>query len=402
LGHHAGDLVLAQVGPRLRIVLRSEDILARVGGDEFAVLLPGAVGVEEVGRRLGEALDRSLSVDGIDMRIVASVGIAVYPEHGADAQTLLQHADVAMYQAKTAHTGFAFYERERDRNTRQRFETVGELRDAIGTSQLVLHYQPKLNLETGDINEVEALVRWQHPIRGLLPPAEFVGLAERTGVMRGLTDHVLDTALAQSAEWSRSGLELGVAVNVSASTLLDKTWAAKVSERLRHHGVPSTRLRIEITEDAVMLHPERSLAVLRSLAAAGVGVSIDDFGTGYSSLGLLKQLPVDELKIDRSFISNLADEHDAAIAQTAIDLGCRLGLTVVPEGVEDADTLARLVAWGATSAQGFFISPPVPAPELEIWLAARSPEPPLVPWVAATAPDEPDQQRPLARRPAVA
>jgi diguanylate cyclase len=183
--------------------------------------------------------------------------------------------------------------------------------------------------------------------------------------------------------------------------LLDETWAAKVSERLRHHGVPSTHLRIEITEDAIMLHPERSLVVLRSLAAAGVGVSIDDFGTGYSSLGLLKQLPVDELKIDRSFISKLADDHDAAIAQTAIDLGRRLGLAVVPEGVEDADTLARLVAWGATSAQGFFISRPVPAPDLEIWLAARSPEP-LVPWVATTAADQPDQQRPLARRPPVA
>jgi len=402
LGHHAGDLVLAQVGPRLRTVLRSEDVLARVGGDEFAILLPGAVGVEEVGRRLGEALDRRLSVDGIDTRIVASVGIAVYPEHGADAHTLLQHADVAMYQAKSTHTGFAFYERERDRNTRQRFETVGELRDAIDTSQLVLHYQPKLNLESGDINEVEALVRWQHPVRGLLPPAEFVGLAEQTGVMRGLTDHVLDAALAQAAKWSRSGLDLGVAVNVSASTLLDETWAAKVSERLCHHGVPSSRLRIEITEDALMLDPERSLVVLRSLADTGVGLSIDDFGTGYSSLGLLKQLPVDELKIDRSFISKLADDDDdAAIAQTAIDLGRRLRLTVVPEGVEDADTLARLATWGATSAQGFFISRPVPAAELEIWLAARSSEP-LVSWVTTTAPDQPDQQRPVARRPTAA
>jgi diguanylate cyclase len=399
LGHHAGDLVLAQVGPRLRSVLRIEDVLARIGGDEFGVLLRGAVGVEQVGPRLSEALDRRLSVEGIDMRIVASVGIAIFPEHGADAQTLLQHADVAMYEAKRTHAGFAFYEHERDRNTRERFETVGELRDAIGTSQLVLHYQPKLNLQTGNVQEVEALVRWQHPARGLLPPAEFVGLAEQTGVMRRLTDHVLDTALAQAARWSQAGRDLGVAINVSASTLLDETWAAKVSERLRHHGVPSTRLRIEITEDAVMLDPERSLVVLRSLAAAGVGISIDDFGTGYSSLGLLKQLPVDELKIDRSFISNLANDHDAAIAQTAIDLGRRLRLAVVPEGVEDADTLARLAAWGATSAQGFVISRPVPAAELEVWLTARS-SVGLAPWVATIAPRQPSQQPQATRRPA--
>jgi diguanylate cyclase (GGDEF)-like protein len=374
LGHRAGDMVLGQVGPRLRSVLRSEDILARVGGDEFAVLLPGAVGVEDIGNRLAAALDHRFTVDGIDMRIAVSVGIAVYPTHGADADTLLQHADVAMYQAKSTHAGFAFYAPERDRNTRERLELIGELRDAIGTDQLVLHYQPKLELKTGRITEVEALVRWEHPVHGLLPPARFVTLAEQTGVMHALTWHVLDRALAQCAAWARVGIDLQVAVNVSAATLIDPIWAAEVGERLQHHGLPAKNLRIEITEDAIMSDAERSLLVLRSLAAAGVGVSIDDFGTGYSSLGLLKHMPVDELKIDRSFIANVAeDDDDAAIVKTSIDLGRNLGLRVVAEGVEDADTLELLAAWGASSAQGYFISRPVSAVELEAWLTARSP-----------------------------
>lgn len=371
LGHHAGDLVLAQIGTRLRTVLRGDDELARLGGDEFAVLLPGASGVEAIAERLGAALEQHFTVDGIDVRIGGSIGIAICPDHGVEAETLLQRADVAMYQAKVSRSGHAFYARERDRHTRDRLELIAELREAIGTSQILLHYQPKLELRNGAVEEVEALVRWQHPTRGLLPPGEFVPLAEQTGVMRALTDHVLDTALAQCARWRAAGLELTIAVNVSPATLLDERWAAKVGEQLRRHDVPPDHLRIEITEDAIMLDPQRSVAVVRSLAAAGVRVSLDDFGTGNSSLALLKQLPVDELKIDRGFVRDaLNDEADAAIVQIALDLGRRLGIKVVPEGVEDAATLARLTEWGADTAQGFFISRPLGAEQLEAWLTA--------------------------------
>ncbi|HWH92693.1 MAG TPA: EAL domain-containing protein [Baekduia sp.] len=373
LGHHAGDAVLAQVGPRLRSVLRVEDELSRIGGDEFAVLLPGARSVEAVARRLGDALEQRFSVDGIDVRIGASIGIALYPEHGTDAETLLQHADVAMYQAKAMRSGHAFYARDRDHHSRERFGLIGELRDAIANSELVVYYQPKLNLRTGAVEDVEALVRWQHPTRGLLPPDQFVPLAEPTGVMRALTDYVLDAALAQCARFREAGFDLGVAVNVSPATLFDESWASEIPERLKRFAVPATRLRIEITEDAIMLNPERSLAVLRELAAAGVGVSLDDFGTGYSTLSMLKQLPVDELKIDRSFLADaLVDRADAAIVQTAIDLGRRLGIRVVAEGVEDAATLDLLGTWGADAAQGYYISRPVPADQLGAWLNATS------------------------------
>jgi diguanylate cyclase (GGDEF)-like protein len=373
LGHHAGDLVLAQVGPRLRVHLRTDDELARLGGDEFAVLLQTGGGAEHVAQRLLRALDASFTIDGVDVRVGGSIGIALYPDDGTDATTLLQRADVAMYQAKASGTGYAFYARERDEHTRARLELISELREAIGTSQLVLHYQPKLDIATGRVRDVEALVRWQHPTRGLLPPGAFVPLAEQTGVMHDLTMHVLEAAIGQCAQWRAAGLHLEVAVNVSATTLRDEHWGRAVAARLREAGVPPHHLRIEITEDAIMTDTERSLAVVRSIAHAGIGLSLDDFGTGYSSLSLLKRLPVDELKIDRGFIAEmLQDAADAAIVQTAIDLGRRLGLRVVAEGIEDQPTLDQLVAWGVDIAQGYFVSRPLPADELHRWLAQRT------------------------------
>ncbi|MEA2226415.1 MAG: diguanylate cyclase [Solirubrobacteraceae bacterium] len=374
LGHRAGDLVLAQIGPRLSTVLRAGDVLARLGGDEFAVLLPDAAGAEAIGRRIGGALDERFTVDGIEVQIGASIGIAVVPEHGADAETLLQRADIAMYQAKASQSGHAFYARERDRHSRERLALGGELRDAIGTEQLILHYQPKLDVATGEVHDVEALVRWQHPTRGLLAPGSFIALAEQTGAMPDLTRHVVDAALAQCASWRERGLDLGVAVNVSAATLLDAAWADDVDAALARHRVPPSRLRIEVTEDTVMVDPERALALLQRLAGRGVGVSLDDFGTGHSSLALLKHLPVDELKIDRTFIRDLlVDDADAAIVQTVVDLGRRLGLTVVAEGVEDAATLDRLAGAGVAVAQGFHIARPLPAAELEQWLGSARP-----------------------------
>jgi diguanylate cyclase (GGDEF)-like protein len=366
LGHHAGDAVLAQIGPRLRTILRGDDdVLARLGGDEFAVLLPGARSAEQIGRRIARALEDRFPVDGIDVQVAASVGIAVFPDDGEDADILLRRADVAMYQAKTSRSGHAFYAREQDRNTRARLELIGQLRDAVDSGQLVVHYQPIVDLGTGAVTEVEALVRWQHPERGLLAPGEFVPLAEQTGVMRKLTDHVLETALSQGARWRSEGLDIGVAVNVSASTLLEAGWTEAVTAALLRWSTPPARLRIEITEDALMVDPQRALAVVRALGDAGVGVSLDDFGTGYSSLGLLKQLAVDELKIDRSFVDTaLNDPADAAIVQAVAGLGRRLEMRVVAEGIEDEATLRAVADWGATHAQGFFLSRPVPAADL--------------------------------------
>jgi diguanylate cyclase (GGDEF)-like protein len=373
LGHRAGDLLLGQIGPRLRAVLRSGDEIARLGGDEFAVLLADAADAEPVGRRIGRALEESFTIDGIDVRVGASIGIAVFPDHGDDADTLVQRADVAMYQAKAARSGHAFYERERDRHSRERLELIGELREAIGTEQLVLHYQPKLDLASGEVRDVEALVRWMHPTRGLLAPGAFVPLAEQTGVMGALTNHVLDAALAQVARWYERVLDLSVAVNVSAETLLDEGWVVDVSSALVRHGVPASRLRIEITEDALVGDPDRALRVVESLVATGCGVSLDDFGTGYSSLSLLKHLPVDELKIDRGFVRDLlTDSADAAIVRSVIDLGGRFGARTVAEGVEDEATLRRLADDGVTLAQGFHIARPLPAAELEAWLEARA------------------------------
>jgi predicted signal transduction protein with EAL and GGDEF domain len=285
----------------------------------------------------------------------------VFPEHGHDASTLMRRADVAMYQAKTSRSGHAFYAQEQDRNTRERLELIGQLRDAVTLGQLVVYYQPIVDLASGIVTEAEALVRWQHPERGLLAPGEFVPLAEQTGVMRQLTDHVLETALAQGAHWRGEGRDIGVAVNVSASTLLEAGWADAVTAALERWATPPARLRIEITEDALLVDQERALAVVRCLGDAGVGVSLDDFGTGYSSLGLLKQLAFDELKIDRSFVDNaLQDTADAAIVQAVAGLAGQLGLRAVAEGVEDEATLRAVAEWGASYAQGYFLSRPVP------------------------------------------
>ena len=381
LGHHAGDAVLAQIGPRLRTVLRPDDVLARIGGDEFALLLPGVRAVDDIGLRIARALEPRFPVDGLEFQIAASVGIALYPDHGDDAGTLLRHADVAMYQAKNSRSGHAFYAREQDRNTRARLELIGELRRAVILGQLVVHYQPIIDVGTGAITDVEALVRWQHPERGLLAPGEFVPLAEQTGLMRMLTDYVLETALSQAATWRSGGIDVGVAVNVSASTLLESGWAQAVTAARRRWSTPPARLRVEITEHALMVDPVRALAVARELGDAGIGVSLDDFGTGYSSLGLLKQLAVDELKIDRTFVgSALNDRADAAIVQTITGLGRRLGLRVVAEGVEDEATLRAVADWGATFAQGFYISPPLPAEELTARLSSASSSRLRGPW----------------------
>jgi diguanylate cyclase (GGDEF)-like protein len=371
LGHHAGDRVLAQLGPRIRTALRTGDHVARLGGDEFAVLLPGAGAVEGAGERIADALSERFTVEGIELQIAASIGVALFPDHGDDAETLLQRADVAMYQAKTRRTGTEFYARERDLHTRERLQLIGELRDAVALETLTLHYQPKLDVGRNRIIGVEALVRWPHPEHGMVPPDEFIPLAEQTGVIGPLSELVIRKALRQAADWTARGIVLTMAVNVSATNLLEDGWTEGVLAALEHHGVRTDRFVVEITEDVLMTDPDRSLTALAALSAAGVRVSLDDFGTGYSSLSYLSRLPVDELKIDRSFVFGMAtDQADAAIVQTVVDLGRRLGVGVAAEGVEDAATLRRLTDYGAGVAQGYHIARPMPAEELEAWLAA--------------------------------
>jgi diguanylate cyclase len=380
LGHHAGDRVLAEVAGRLATAVRAGDLLARLGGDEFAALLPDRAAAAAAARRIAATLEETFGVEEMELELGASIGTAVHPDDGADAETLLRRADVAMYQAKASGSGHAFYARERDGHTRDRLRMLGELRAAVHEGALTLHYQPKVALPDGELAGVEALVRWSHPARGLVPPAEFIPLAERTGLIRPLTAFVLDEALRQRAAWARDGLELTVAVNVSATNLLEPGWAQTVEDRLIGHAVPPAALVLEITEDVLMSDPERALEAVGALARQGVRIAVDDFGTGYSSLAYLKRLPAGELKIDRAFVRDLAtDAADAAIVQATVDLARRLGLDVVAEGVEDAETLRRLAGHGAAYAQGFHIGRPMAPDELTRWIAARA-------WRAAPAP----------------
>jgi diguanylate cyclase (GGDEF)-like protein len=370
LGHRAGDLLLRQLGPRLNARLGARQFLARLGGDEFAVLATGADArrARNIGERLREALAAPFEIDGIPVLIDASVGVAVYPDDAQTSSDLLRAADVAMYQAKQDRSGVASYEAERDVHSRDRLALMAQLRAGIADNQLVVHYQPKIDLTTGRAFGAEALVRWQHPLHGLLPPGRFVPLAEQTNLMGALTEKVLDEALRQCRRWREDGLELEVAVNVSPENLLDVRFPDLIARLLRRHRVAPSSLRLEVTEDGVIGDPKRVISVLGDLRARGLGLSIDDFGTGQSSLNQVRLLPVDELKIDRSFVMNLRDgTADAAIVESTIGLGHRLGLHVVAEGVERPDVLELLRRWGCDRAQGFLLGRPMPGDALATW-----------------------------------
>jgi diguanylate cyclase (GGDEF)-like protein len=375
LGHHVGDQVLQHVARRLESVVRPQDTVARLGGDEFAVLLPairGRADAEEVASRIRAALTEPLSVEGMLLDLDASIGIAVYPDHAAEADQLMQRADVAMYLAKENRNGWETYEVERDPHSTARLSMFGQLRRALDEGELVLHYQPKVELAADDVVGVEALVRWQHPERGLLYPDEFVPLAEQTGLMRLLTAYVLDAALRQAAEWVDEGMPLRIAVNVSARDLHDSRFCDDVRSALERTGVSPALLEIELTERVVMADPTRGMENLHALARLGVRLTLDDFGTGYSSLSYLKRLPVTELKIDKSFVLRMdVDQDDATIVRSTIDLAHGLGLRVVAEGVETAQSLFRLTELGCDSAQGYFLSRPVTADAVRTWVRAR-------------------------------
>ena len=374
LGHDAGDLMLREVARRLRAVLRASDTIARLGGDEFAVLLPavsGAAAAETVAGVLGESLRPPVELDGLQLDIEASIGIALYPDHGEDASELLQRADVAMYQAKADAQAFRVYGSEDDDHSLERLALVGDLRRAIEGGELALHYQPKVRLQTGEMVGVEALMRWEHPERGLLAPEEFIPVAERTALIGPLTLHAIDTALADCAD---AGAErLTVSVNISARNLMDPHFPGAVGAILARRGAPAGRLELEITETALMANPPRAIEVLRRLDAMGVRLSIDDFGVGYTSLTYLRSLPISVLKLDRSFVHAMATEAaDAAIVRSTIDLAHDLGLEVVAEGIESAEVYETLRALGCGLGQGFHVGRPVPIGELAIGVPVGS------------------------------
>jgi diguanylate cyclase (GGDEF)-like protein len=379
LGHDHGDRLLQDVAGRLRAALRSGDTLARLGGDEFAVLLrnlPDRAGSVELAARLLDALERPFVVRGVTVQLEASVGVALCPDHGLDVTTLVQRADVAMYEAKREEGHIRVYDAARDPNSPARLQRAGELRSALAGGELVLHYQPKISVDGGEVTGVEALLRWQHPEHGLLAPGEFLPLAERAGMMGDLTRWVVDAALAQARAWQDAGIDVPIAINLAAANIMDAGLPDAVAERLAHWGVPGERLTCELSEHTVMADPRRAQDVLDRLRRLGVRLSLDDYGTGHSSLAYLKRLPLDEVKIDRAFVSGIVgDANDALIVRSTIDLARNLGLEVVAEGVEGEAVLERLRTLRCHEAQGFHLSRPLPADALVEWLAGRRPAP---------------------------
>ena len=378
LGHHVGDTLIQMVGQRLSGVLKSGDLLARLGGDEFAVIVAdadrAAAGV--VAKRLRDVLQDSFLLDELTLHIDASIGIAIVPDDGDDVVQLLQRADRAMYRAKSDGSGLASFSSDRDGGGADRLVTTGELRSALYDDQLVLHYQPKLTLATGAVTAVEALVRWQHPTRGLVPPDEFLPVAESAGLMPALTTVVLDQALRQCAAWRAEGLDLNVAVNISASDLLDTELPGLVQAMLTNLNLPASSLELEITETVLLSDNVRTITILQQLSSLGLRIAIDDYGTGFSSLAYLADLPVDVLKLDQSFIRTMDGEGLSArratsIVTSTIALAKGLQLGFIAEGVETASSLAQLAALGCETIQGYFVSRPLPAAELAAWIVAR-------------------------------
>jgi len=372
LGHYAGDALLCEAGLRLQRWLRRGDVVYRLGGDEYAALLHAVSNAEEamrVASRLEQAMAAPFEVAGIDLVMHMSAGVALFPEHGADAESLFRHADVAMYQAKDSGTHLEIYSQTRDPHTPERLRLLGDLQRALHTDELLLHYQPKVTAD-GTLAGLEALVRWHHPDGSWISPGEFIPLAERSGLIAPLTDVVLEQALDQVAAWQRQGFAPQVAVNVATTSLLDAALPERLAQLLAERRLAPAALRLEFTETAVMTDPDRARGVLEQLRALGVGMSLDDFGTGHSSLAQLKHFVVDELKIDRSFVQGMhGDPGDAAIVQAAIGLAGRLGLTATAEGVETQLCWDSLVAAGCPVMQGYWIARPMPAADVAHWHA---------------------------------
>lgn len=377
LGHHVGDLVLKEVGNRLPGVLRKSDTFARLGGDEFAAVLPSTDldHAKETALKLLKALEAPVVVDGHNLHVGASLGIVFFPDHGEDPCTLLKRADVAMYVAKNNQSGMAVYNPEHDQHNIKNLVLVGELRDAIEEEELEVFYQPKININTGRVRGLEALVRWEHAKHGYVGPDEFISLAEYTGLIKPLTSWVMETAVQQYTYWQQGGVGVGtvLSVNLSSVSLLDPSFSEEVAALVKKHGIKPECLEFEITESAVMADPEQALKTIKKLRKYGIRLAIDDFGTGYSSLAYLRDLPLNEIKIDKSFVMNMmTDESDAMIVRSTIDLAHNLGMDVSAEGVDSAEILNRLKEMKCDGAQGYYLCVPLSPEDLAGWFERRS------------------------------
>ncbi|MGX6600798.1 putative bifunctional diguanylate cyclase/phosphodiesterase [Micromonosporaceae bacterium Da 78-11] len=377
LGHDQGDELLRQVATRIAEQVRDTDMVARLAGDEFAVLLPNADPDDTAAcaQRLLDSLHRTFVISGTDVDVEVSAGFATSATAGGTPENLLRCAEIAMHAAKVSKLGAVAYRAELRPHDRGSLQLLGDLRRALDAGdELTLHYQPKVSLDDGRVSGVEALVRWQHPVRGMISPVEFIPIAESTGLINRLTRHVLRIAVIQNRSWLDDGRRIPVAVNLSPRCLLDPDLIRYVTELLAETGLPTDLLRLEVTESAVMANPTLALATLTELHALGIRLSIDDFGTGYSSMAYLKRLPVDELKIDRSFVNGVVTDHDdAVLVRSTIELGHNLGMSVVAEGAEDAGQVAALRALDCDVVQGYFFARPMPAADLITWIHERSP-----------------------------
>jgi diguanylate cyclase len=371
LGHARGDTLLRELGKRLVAALRETDTIARLGGDEFGILLDGATDLDAAATtawKIEQAFEPEFVIDDEVVRVSTSIGIALYPEHGKTTADLLHHADLAMYDAKRSGASHAVFDAAHEQQMAHSLALLADLRECVARNELVVHYQPLIDLATRKTTGVEALIRWRHPTQGLLQPGSFLPQAERTGLIAPLTRWVLNDALSQQQTWHAEDIDLTMAVNISARALKPNgELPDSVAELTEIWGTAPDRLTLELTESAVI--EAAAPNVLARLHNMGAKVSIDDFGTGYSSLAYLQTLPIDQIKIDRSFVTNLATaQDDAVIVRSTIDLAHNLGLTVVAEGVEDETTLNILSEYGCDSAQGYFFSRALAAEQLTAWL----------------------------------
>jgi diguanylate cyclase (GGDEF)-like protein len=372
LGHHHGDLVLRTLGPRLGEVLRESDTVARLGGDEFGILLPDATPAQacHVAGKILDALKRPLRAEGLTLQIGASIGIACFPTHAHEVKTLLQHADAAMFAAKENRNGYEIYSGDRDTQSAERVLLASDLRNAVESGTFLLEHQPLVDIRTRKVVGVEALARWMHNERGAVSPSEFIPIAEQIGVIRPLTMRLLDQAVDEWRAWEEAGMDLVLGVNISARHLMSRDFVREIEELLATSRIAPSNLKLEITESTIMADPAHAENVVRALSALGVRIAIDDFGTGYSSLAYLKRLSVDELKIDRSFVSDMREsESSAVIVRSIIQLAHNLGLEVVAEGVEDPETMQMLRDLGCDMAQGYHVSRPMSGERVIPWLA---------------------------------
>ena len=380
LGHEYGDKLLQIVSERLTASLRKsdsislvkDDTVARLGGDEFAALLPTtqtADGGTVVARKITDLMTTPFKIDDHTFSVGISIGISMFPDDGEDATTLIRHADIAMYHAKKSQKGFAFYNKDLDKHSLDNLTLGNQLRESIQNDKLDIHFQPKIDFNSGRICGAEALVRWQHPERGFIPPDQFVALAEKIGLIQPLTLWVLNRSLEECSRWNKQNLPLSIAVNLSALSLHDATTTGIINDALKDWKLPPSLLSLELTESAMMNDPQLAMEILAELGSKGINISVDDFGTGYSSLTYLKRLPVNEIKIDRSFVMDMfSNQQDEAIVKSTIDLAHNMKLKVIAEGIEDNITYQKLKNMGCDMGQGFYMGRPVNKRDLAEWL----------------------------------